>query len=189
MAYTREEVIAAFKRNPKTEGMTDAQIAAKADEYLAKIAGSAEPKAAPKTAPKATPAAKAPPKPPAAKTPEPPKAEVAVVAMKAPARVMGPEAPDRTRDYSDTAPPMTRTRAAEVMPKPEMELIGIKQGGEGVYKARESVPSVMKYETDLIGDEVRNMRGTLKAVRPELAVAVDEAPDEEVRSLYYRMVK
>lgn len=179
-------------------GRTPEDAAKIADAWIAK---QDESKGEKKAAPKATPPAKAPPKPPAAKTPEPPKPSPAVAAqvprvveketVKVTTAPIGPARPDMSRDYSDTMPPMTRSRAAEVMPKPEMDLIGIKQGGEGVYAPRAAaMPSVMKYaEADLVGDETRNMRGTLKAVRPELAAAVDEAPDEEVRSLYYRMVK
>lgn len=68
-APTREELILNLKSNPKTKGMTDAQIAAKADEILPKLiekyGGEATVKETVKVAPKAppksaTPAPKAP---------------------------------------------------------------------------------------------------------------------------------
>lgn len=122
MAHTRDEVIAALKRNPKTEGMTDAQIAVKADEYLARTASSAPAKPAPKAAPPA----KAAPKADAAKTPEPPKPSPAVAAQvpKVGAKVYGVEPPPRPSAMPAAAPTAQAVHArGEDRPGPIGEFI------------------------------------------------------------------
>lgn len=128
---------------------------------------------------------------PAAKAPETPKPSPAVAAQ-VPRVYSASAPPDKTREYSDVAPPMTRSRAAEVMPKPETDLVGIKQGGEGVYAPRASaaptgatryayVPSDARSPAD---QSMANMRDTLRKLKPALASHVDNMDDSEVREVY-----
>lgn len=209
-APTREELILNLKSNPKTKGMTDAQIAAKADEILPKLVekygGEATVKETVKVAPKAPPKSATP----APKAPAPKPAPVAPkVVEKETVRVttapIGPARPDMSRDYSDTMPPMARSRATEVMPKPEMELVGIKQGGEGVYRARDMLapepspmldkPAIPSYMTRYGGmgdiraseDEAAGMRAAVKARFPSQAAKIDALDAADLADAYKRL--
>lgn len=121
---TREELI----KKAIDLGRSPDEAAKIADAWIAKQDESkgekkAEAKPAPKAPPKsATPAPKAPAPKPAPVAPKVVEKETVRVTT-APARVYGAELPDRTREYSDVTPPMTRSRAAEVMPS-EVSLTG-----------------------------------------------------------------